>query len=74
MDISTTYCGAHAIPRGKTMEEATHDVVNNQIPQIKALVESGDLRVDNIDVFCENGVFDTAATKTILEAGTQILI
>ena len=56
------------------MEEATHDVVNNQIPQIKALVESGDLRVDNIDVFCENGVFDTAATKTILEAGTQILI
>jgi len=69
IDISCTYCGAHSIPKGKTMEEATDDVINNQIPQISELVKNGELSVDNIDVFCEKGVFDTDATRRILEAG-----
>jgi len=71
IDISSTYCGAHSIPKGKTMEEATEDVINNQLPQIKQLMDTGELRVDNIDVFCEKGVFDTDATRRILEAGQQ---
>ena len=54
------------------MEEATQDVINNQIPQIKTLIDQGKLHVDNIDVFCENGVFDTESTRQILEAGKGI--
>ncbi|XP_057296762.1 probable imidazolonepropionase isoform X2 [Hydractinia symbiolongicarpus] len=72
IEISSTYCGAHAIPRGKTMEEATDDIVNNQIPTIKKLMDQGQLLVDNIDVFCEKGVFDTEASRQILEAGKKI--
>ena len=51
------------------MEEATDDVIKNQIPQIVELVKNGELSVDNIDVFCEKGVFDADATRRILEAG-----
>ena len=51
------------------MEEATDDIINNQIPQIVELVKNGELSVDNIDVFCEKGVFDADTTRRILEAG-----
>lgn len=54
------------------MEEATDDIVNNQIPTIKKLMDQGQLHVDNIDVFCEKGVFDTEASRQILEAGKKI--
>ena len=33
---------------------------------------SRDLRVDNIDVFCEKGVFDVNQSKAILLAGKKI--
>ena len=33
---------------------------------------SGDLHVDNIDVFCEAGVFSVEQTMRILEAGNKI--
>lgn len=32
-------------------------------------MDSGQLRVDNIDVFCERGVFDVDQTRRILSAG-----
>ncbi|KAG7267851.1 hypothetical protein CRUP_023867 [Coryphaenoides rupestris] len=70
--ISATYCGAHAVPRGKTMEEATEDVVRVQLPALRRCVAAGDLRVDNIDVFCERGVFDLEATRAILRAGRDM--
>jgi len=72
IEISSTYCGAHAIPRGKSMEEATNDVINIQIPKIKELNDSKELSVENIDVFCEKGVFDTDASERILQAGKEI--
>ncbi|ELU03653.1 hypothetical protein CAPTEDRAFT_166960 [Capitella teleta] len=71
LGVSVTYCGAHAVPKGSTAAEATEDVISNQLPQIKALMDSGDLNVDNIDVFCEQGVFDVDQTKRILEAGVE---
>ena len=55
--------------RGKSMEEATKDVIDVQIPKIKELNSSTELSVENIDVFCEKGVFDTDATRRILKAG-----
>ncbi|XP_067931887.1 probable imidazolonepropionase [Watersipora subatra] len=69
MDVSATYCGAHAIPKGSTAEEATRDIIDNQIPKLKALCDSWELHIDNIDVFCEKGVFDVTQSKGILEAG-----
>ncbi|XP_065067101.1 probable imidazolonepropionase [Rhopilema esculentum] len=71
IEISSTFCGAHAVPRGKTMEEATDDVINVQIPKIKELNQKKELSVENIDVFCEKGVFDTDSTRKILQAGIE---
>ncbi|CAL8323031.1 unnamed protein product [Lota lota] len=72
INISTTYCGAHAVPRGKTVTEATEDVLRVQLPALQQRITSGDLRVDNIDVFCERGVFDLDATRAILQAGQDM--
>ncbi|KAM7055956.1 putative imidazolonepropionase [Acridotheres tristis] len=70
--ISSTYCGAHAVPKGKTATEATDDIINNHLPKLKELKLSGEINVNNIDVFCEKGVFDVESTRRILEAGKDI--
>ena len=35
-------------------------------------MSAGALRVDNIDVFCEQGVFDLSSTRSILQAGLDM--
>ncbi|XP_065183367.1 probable imidazolonepropionase [Sycon ciliatum] len=72
IDISSTYCGAHAIPKGSTEEKATDDVLNVQLPAIQRLREAKELKVDNIDVFCEQGVFGIDNTRSILVAGKNL--
>ena len=57
------------IIRGLTSDEATRDVIENQIPDIVRRNKSGELAVENIVVFCEKGVFDVGQTKLILKAG-----
>jgi imidazolonepropionase len=52
IDIISTFCGAHAIPKGKTEEEQTLDVINNQIPAVKLAILCGDINPKFIDVFC----------------------
>ncbi|CAG5115269.1 unnamed protein product [Candidula unifasciata] len=71
IDISSTYCGAHAVPKGKTADEATKDIITKQIPAIRQQIDAGKLHVDNIDVFCEKGVFDLCQSKAILQAGKE---
>ncbi|CAK8688991.1 unnamed protein product [Clavelina lepadiformis] len=71
IEISSTYCGAHSVPKGSTADETTDDVISKQIPAIKAEMEMGKLHVDNIDVFCEKGVFDIMQTRRILEEGVK---
>ena len=71
IEISSTFCGAHAVPRGGDMEAATEDVVNTQLPRVMEEVEAGRLNVENIDVFCEKGVFEIDQSKKILEAGRK---
>lgn len=71
IDIVANYCGAHSVPKGLTADEATHDVIHNQLPAIVALKESGVINPEQIDVFCETGVFTTEQTKQILEAGAK---
>ncbi|XP_041457895.1 probable imidazolonepropionase isoform X2 [Lytechinus variegatus] len=71
IEISSTYCGAHAVPKGMTVQEATQDIINVQIPRIQELMNKGDLQVENIDVFCDKGLFEVEETKSILEAGMK---
>ncbi|XP_078276212.1 putative imidazolonepropionase [Rhinoraja longicauda] len=72
ISISSTYCGAHSVPRGKTMGEALDAIVNDQLPKLKQMMDNGEFHIDNIDVFCEKGVFDLEASKTILQAGKEL--
>ncbi|KAH7966251.1 hypothetical protein HPB49_014801 [Dermacentor silvarum] len=71
IEISSTYCGAHAVPKGKSAEEATEDIVTRQLPEIKRRILEGTLTVENIDVFCEKGVFDVDSSRKILQAGRE---
>jgi imidazolonepropionase len=52
--------------------EATEDVLRVQLPALRRRITAGDLQVDNIDVFCERGVFDLDATRAILQAGRDM--
>ncbi|XP_037099313.1 probable imidazolonepropionase [Syngnathus acus] len=72
ISISATYCGAHAVPKGKSVAEATEDILQVQLPALKERMAAGTLRVDNIDVFCEEGVFDVPSTRAILRAGMEM--
>ncbi|UJR20713.1 hypothetical protein I4U23_023835 [Adineta vaga] len=70
--ISITYCAAHAVPKNKTAEEMTEDIVNNQIKALKKLIDDKELNVSDIDVFCEKGVYDIEQSRRILLAGKEI--
>ncbi|XP_056132028.1 probable imidazolonepropionase isoform X1 [Lampris incognitus] len=72
INISSTYCGAHAVPKGKTVVQATQDILQVQLPRLRERMSAGTLKVDNIDVFCEQGVFDLDSTRAILQAGKDI--
>lgn len=72
INISSTYCGAHAVPKGKTVAEATEDILQVQLPRLRDSMSAGTLRVDNIDVFCEQGVFDLSSSRSILQAGKDM--
>ena len=50
-----------------TADEATDDVIKNQLPKIVSLVKKGELNVENVDVFCEKNVFDVEQTRRILK-------
>lgn len=54
------------------MEEATKDILSVQLPSIQNCIAAGSLQVDNIDVFCEKGVFDLQSTRQILQAGKNM--
>ncbi|KAM8883897.1 putative imidazolonepropionase [Synchiropus picturatus] len=72
INISSTYCGAHAVPKGKTVAEATADILQVQLPKLREKITDGTLCVDNIDVFCEHGVFDINSTRQILQSGKDM--
>jgi len=63
IDISTTYLGAHAIP--KEFEKNRKQYIEKMI-QYLSVIKEEDL-ADFVDVFCETGVFTAAETKYILE-------
>ncbi|RZF32872.1 hypothetical protein LSTR_LSTR013660 [Laodelphax striatellus] len=66
INMSITYCGAHAIPRNSNMEEATKRIVDVDLPYIAHLNKTGKLDVENVDVFCDRGVFSEQHAELIL--------
>ncbi|GMS88710.1 hypothetical protein PENTCL1PPCAC_10885 [Pristionchus entomophagus] len=73
IEISTTFCGAHAVPRGSNEEKQTELIVDRVIPRIDEAKKKGELKsVENIDVFCETGNFGVESTERILRAGQSI--
>ena len=46
-------------------------MINTPLPRVMEEVEAGRLNVENIDVFCEKGVFEIDQSKKILEAGRK---
>jgi len=58
--------------RGKTASEMTDDIVDRQIPELKKLIDNNEVQVNDIDVFCEKGVYDIEQSRRILLAGKEI--
>ena len=66
VDLVPTFMGAHVVPEGTESEAYVTSVVEDQIP---AVAEQG--IAEFCDVFCEEGVFDVAQSRRILEAGAD---
>ena len=60
------------LPRGKRSEDAKKDVIENQLAKVLKLNQTGQLNVENIDVFCEKGVYNVQQTKEILKSGREL--
>merc|ERR1719483_2776 len=71
IEISPTFCGAHSVPKGGTQQQAVVDVIDTQLPTVMKEAESGTLDVENIDVFCEKGVFEIENSRRILQEGRK---
>jgi imidazolonepropionase len=64
--VVPTFMGAHAVPTGRDADDYVEDVVTEQLP---AVAEQG--VAEFCDVFCEEGVFDVAQSRRVLEAGIE---
>jgi len=71
IEISSTSCGGHAVPKGGNATDATKDVIENQLASVVNMKIDGKLDVENIDVFCEKGVFEIDDSRKMLEAGKK---
>jgi len=69
--IVATFLGAHAVPpeyQGRT-DDFVEIIVNEMIPAVADFARQRGKPPPFIDVFCEEGVFDVAQSRRILEAG-----
>mgnify|MGYP001147967969 CR=1 FL=1 len=65
IELVANYCGAHSVPKGSTAEAATEDVVSVQLPRLAAAAAAGEIDPEQIDVFCESGVFNVDQVRAI---------
>ncbi|HBY08445.1 MAG TPA: imidazolonepropionase [Chloroflexi bacterium] len=78
ISLLPTFLGAHAVPQeyaGRT-EAYTRLVIDEMLPAASAWYQKSHFRTQGIplfcDVFCENGAFDLAQSRQILEAGLTL--
>jgi imidazolonepropionase len=69
IEMSNTYLGAHTIPKGRHVSDYAREIIEDHLPVLRRLVNEGEIQMDNIDVFHENGVFETEETRDILRVG-----
>lgn len=72
INVVATFCGAHAVDRGLTAEQATRRVVDEMLP---AVVEARANKLINptlCDVFCDDGFFSVEQTERILTAAAAV--
>ncbi|RCN42739.1 imidazolonepropionase [Ancylostoma caninum] len=73
LEISATFCGAHAVPKGSTEQEHVKLICEEMLPAIEKARAAGQLKnLENIDAFCEKNVINVENTKKILEAGEKL--
>jgi imidazolonepropionase len=72
LTIVSTFCGAHAIPKGRTEYEQTKDVIEQQLPAIKKAIDAKLISPTFIDVFCEKNFFEVESSQLIMEEGKKI--
>ncbi|MBX2943279.1 MAG: imidazolonepropionase [Cyclobacteriaceae bacterium] len=66
LKVKTTFLGAHAVPKSHTKSEYIQLVVKEMIPAV-----AEEKLADYIDVFCEEGFFNTDETELICEEGKK---
>lgn len=71
VDIVPTFL-VHSIPKGKTAEETTEYVLQDQLPELERSLKSGETSCDFIDIFCEKGVFEIEESRKILQKGKDM--
>ena len=64
IDISSTFLGAHAIPKNKTADGYIDYIIREMLPEVKKHAQF-------CDVFCEKGVFSVEQSKALLLAAKQ---
>ncbi|VDN09220.1 unnamed protein product [Dibothriocephalus latus] len=57
IDLSITFYAASTTPKNMTTEEFVTHIVEEQIPALKKLMDTGEVCVQNIDVRCKEGRF-----------------
>ncbi|BHF65941.1 Probable imidazolonepropionase [Sparganum proliferum] len=72
IDLSITFYAASTKPKNMTTEEFVDHIVEEQIPSLKKLMDTGEVCVHNIDVRSKEGYFTAEQTRRIISAGTDI--
>uniref|UniRef100_A0A1I7XSM4 Probable imidazolonepropionase n=1 Tax=Heterorhabditis bacteriophora TaxID=37862 RepID=A0A1I7XSM4_HETBA len=66
IEVSATFCGAHAVPNGSTELKQVELICGEMLDKICSEKAKGGLaNLENIDVFCEKGVFGVDSTCVI---------
>jgi imidazolonepropionase len=66
-EIVPTFLGAHAVPRGMSLDEYIEFVITEMLPRITA-----EKLAEFCDVFCERGYFDIDQTRKILSEAKKL--
>ena len=66
-EIVPTFLGAHAVPRGMSLDEYIEFVITEMLPRITA-----EKLAEFCDVFCERGYFDIDETRKILSEAKKL--
>lgn len=62
----------HSIPKGQSAEEATKNVLEEQLPALEKAMKDGSVECELVDVFCDRGIFEIDDTRKILDAGKKL--